>query len=157
PGAGFNVDPKTLDAKAVEAYAKTAAAQTTTDFVMHLIPKTFFDAFTASGDLLQVLLVAILFGYAMSHLRGPGRGVHTFIEEASKILFAMMNAVMKLAPLGAGGAMAFTIGSYGLSALKPLAALMGSFYLTCALFVLIVLGAIAAFTGFSIVRFILYI
>src|SRR5262249_17526461 len=113
--------------------------------------------FTASGDLLQVLLIAILFGYAMSHLGSSGRAVHTFIEEASRILFAMMNAIMKVAPLGAGGAMAFTIGSYGIAALRPLATLMGSFYLTCILFIFVVLGLIAAFTGFSIFRFILYI
>jgi len=157
PGAGFNVDPQTLDAKAVESYAKTAATQTTTDFLLHLIPKTFIDAFTGSGDLLQVLLISILFGYAMTHLGGAGRSVHTFIEECSRILFAMMNTIMKLAPIGAGGAMAFTIGNYGIVALKPLAALMGSFYLTCLLFILVVLGSIAAFTGFNIVRFILYI
>jgi Na+/H+-dicarboxylate symporter len=93
----------------------------------------------------------------MNHLGGSGRSVHTFIEECSKILFAMMNAIMKLAPLGAGGAMAFTIGNYGWHALKPLAALMGSFYLTCFLFIVVVLGGIAAFTGFNILRFILYI
>jgi aerobic C4-dicarboxylate transport protein len=157
PGAGFNIDPRTLDAKAVDAYAKTAAAQTTTDFFLHIIPKTFTDAFTGSGDLLQVLLVAILFGYAMMHLGAVGKSVHTFIDECSRIFFGMMNAIMKLAPLGAGGAMAFTIGNYGLAALKPLAALMASFYLTCLLFIVIVLGAIAAFSGFSIFRFILYI
>jgi aerobic C4-dicarboxylate transport protein len=157
PGAGFNIDPRTLDAKAVDAYAKTAAAQSATDFILHVIPKTLFDAFTASGDLLQVLLVAVLFGYAMTHLGAVGKSVHTFIEECSRIFFAMMNAIMKLAPLGAGGAMAFTIGNYGIGALKPLAALMGSFYLTCLLFVLIVLGAIAAWCGFNIIRFIIYI
>jgi aerobic C4-dicarboxylate transport protein len=157
PGGGFNVDPASLDPKAVESYARTAATQTTTDFILHLIPRTFIDAFTGSGDLLQVLLIAILFGYAMNHLGGSGRSVHTFIEECSKILFAMMNAIMKLAPLGAGGAMAFTIGNYGWHALKPLAALMGSFYLTCFLFIVVVLGGIAAFTGFNILRFILYI
>jgi aerobic C4-dicarboxylate transport protein len=157
PGAGFNIDPRTLDAKAVDAYAKAAASQTTTDFVLHIIPKTLFDAFTGSGDLLQVLLVAVLFGYAMTHLGALGKSVHTFIEECSRIFFAMMNAIMKLAPLGAGGAMAFTIGNYGLGALKPLAALMGSFYLTCLLFILVVLGAIAAACGFSIIRFIVYI
>ena len=157
PGAGFNIDPRTLDARAVDTYAKAAATQTTTDFILHIIPKTFTDAFTASGDLLQVLLVAVLFGYAMTHLGAVGRSVHTFIEECSRIFFAMMNAIMKLAPLGAGGAMAFTIGNYGLSALKPLAALMGSFYLTCVLFIFVVLGAIAAACGFNIVRFIIYI
>jgi aerobic C4-dicarboxylate transport protein len=157
PGAGFNIDPRTLDAKAVDAYAKAAASQTTTDFVLHIIPKTFFDAFTGTGDLLQVLLVAILFGYAMTHLGAVGKSVHMFIEECSRIFFGMMNAIMKLAPLGAGGAMAFTIGNYGLGALKPLAALMGSFYLTCLLFIFVVLGAIAAACGFSIIRFIVYI
>jgi aerobic C4-dicarboxylate transport protein len=157
PGAGFNVDPRTLDAKAVEAYAKTAASQTTADFILHLIPKTFTDAFTSSGDLLQVLLVAVLFGYAMTHLGAVGKSVHGFIEECSRIFFAMMNAIMKLAPIGAGGAMAFTIGNYGLAALKPLATLMGSFYLTCLLFILMVLGAIAAACGFSILKFIVYI
>ena len=157
PGAGFNVDPRTLDAKAVDTYAKTAANQSTTDFILHIIPKTFTDAFTGSGDLLQVLLVAVLFGYAMVHLGAFGNSVHTFIEECSRIFFAMMNAIMKLAPLGAGGAMAFTIGNYGLAALKPLAALMGSFYLTCLIFIFIVLGGIAWFAGFSIFRFVLYI
>jgi len=157
PGSGFNIDPRTLDAKAVDAYAKTAATQTTTDFILHIIPKTFTDAFTGSGDLLQVLLVAVLFGYAMMHLGAVGQSVHTFIEECSRIFFAMMNAIMKLAPIGAGGAMAFTIGNYGLAALKPLAALMGSFYLTCLLFILVVLGTIAALAGFNILRFIVYI
>ncbi|MGL4407022.1 MAG: dicarboxylate/amino acid:cation symporter [Zoogloea sp.] len=157
PGDGFNADPATLDAKAVANYAKAASEQTTVDFVLHIIPKTFTDAFTGSGDLLQVLLLAVLFGYAMTHMGKVGQPVHKFIEDISHIFFAMMGTVMKLAPLGAGGAMAFTIGKYGVAALKPLAALMGSFYLTCVLFVLIVLGTIAAFTGFSIVRFIVYI
>ena len=157
PGQGFNVDPQTLDAKAVSNYAKAASEQSTVDFILHIIPKTFADAFTGSGDLLQVLLLAILFGYAMVHMGKVGQPVHAFIEDASHIFFAMMNTIMKLAPLGAGGAMAFTIGKYGIGALKPLAALMGSFYLTCILFVLIVLGTIAWFTGFNIIRFIIYI
>ena len=157
PGHGFNADPHTLDGAAVSTYAKKAGEQSTVDFVLHIIPKTFTDAFTGSGDLLQVLLLAILFGYAMQRMGQTGRAVHTFIEECSHIFFAMMNVVMKLAPIGAGGAMAFTLGKYGWAALKPLAALMGSFYLTCALFVLVVLGVIAALTGFSILRFIAYI
>jgi aerobic C4-dicarboxylate transport protein len=157
PGDGFNVDPKTLDAKAVANYAKAASEQSSVDFILHIIPKTFTDAFTGSGDLLQVLLVAILFGYAIIHLGKAGQQVHRFIEECSQIFFAMMNTIMKLAPLGAGAAMAFTIGKYGIGALKPLAALMGSFYLTCILFVIIVLGTIAALVGFNIFRFILYI
>jgi aerobic C4-dicarboxylate transport protein len=157
PGDGFNVDPATLDAKAVSTYAKAATEQSTVDFFLHIIPKTFTDAFTGSGDLLQVLLVAILFGYAMMHMGKAGQAVHVFIEDASHIFFAMMNTIMKLAPLGAGGAMAFTIGKYGVGALKPLMALMGSFYLTCILFVAIVLGTIAALVGFNIFRFIYYI
>jgi len=157
PGAGFNADPASLDAKAVADYAKVAANQNTVDFILHIIPRTFFDAFTGSGDLLQVLFVAVLFGYAMTHLGAEGNIVHQVIKTSSHVFFRMMNALMKLAPLGAGGAMAFTIGRYGVEALRPLAFLMGSFYLTCLLFVFIVLGSIAAFTGFSIIRFIVYI
>ena len=157
PGSGFNADPAQLDAKAVADYAKQAQDQTTTGFLLHIIPKTLFDAFSGGGDLLQVLLVAILFGYALVHLGKAGSVVHKFIEEASHIFFQMMNVIMKLAPIGAGGAMAFTIGKFGLAALKPLLFLMGSFYLTCALFVLVVLGIIGALTGFSILRFLAYI
>ena len=157
PGAGFNVDPATLDAKAVADYATRAATQSATGFVLGIIPTTFFNAFTGSGDVLQVLFVAILFGYALTHMGVRGKPVHDFVEAASHIFFAMMNALMKLAPIGAGGAMAFTIGRYGVDALRPLATLMASFYLTCFLFILGVLGTIAALTGFNILRFILYI
>ena len=157
PGAGFNADPRTLDANAVADYAKRAAAQSTADFLLHVIPATFLDAFTGSGDLLQVLFVAILFGYAMMRMGPAGQPVREFIEACSHIFFAMMNTLMKLAPLGAGGAMAFTIGRYGIAALRPLALVMGSFYLTCFLFIFIVLGSIARWTGFNILRFIGYI
>lgn len=157
PGAGFNVQPGTLDANAVADYAKRAATQNTGDFILHVIPTTFLDAFTGSGDLLQVLFVAILFGYAMMHMGASGKIVHQFIEACSHIFFAMMNTLMKLAPVGAGGAMAFTIGRYGVAALRPLALLMGSFYLTCLLFIFVVLGTVATLTGFSILRFIAYI
>jgi aerobic C4-dicarboxylate transport protein len=157
PGDGFNADPASLDAGAVADYAKVAASQSTVDFLLHIIPRTFFDAFTGSGDLLQVLFVAVLFGYAMTHLGQEGNIVHQVITTASHVFFRMMNALMMLAPLGAGGAMAFTIGRYGVEALTPLALLMGSFYLTCLLFVFVVLGSIAALTGFSIIRFIGYI
>nr|WP_250207744.1 dicarboxylate/amino acid:cation symporter [Curvibacter sp. CHRR-16] len=157
PGAGFNVDPATLDAKAVEKYAKQASEQSTVDFLLHIIPKTFTDAFTGNGDLLQVLLLAVLFGYAMVHMGKAQSPVKHFIEEVSHIFFAMMNAIMKLAPIGAGAAMAFTIGKYGIGSLKPLIALMGAFYLTCLLFVLLVLGLIAKLVGFNILRFIAYI
>ena len=157
PGAGFNVDPATLDAKAVAEYANRATTQTTVTFLLHLIPVTFVDAFTGSGDILQVLFIAILFGYATMRLGKKAEVVHRFIEGGSHIFFSMMSALMVLAPLGAGGAMAFTIGRYGVGALKPLATLMAGFYLTCLLFIFVVLGTIAAFTGFNIFRFIFYI
>lgn len=157
PGHGFHVDAATLDAKAVARYSQAASSQSTTDFILHIIPRTLVDAFTGSGDLLQVLLLALLFGAAMLKL-GPAREtLQTIIAALAQALFAMMNIIMKLAPLGAAGAMAFTVGNYGIAALKPLAALMGSFYLTCVLFVLVVLGGIAALTGFSILRFVVYI
>jgi aerobic C4-dicarboxylate transport protein len=157
PGAGFNADPTSLDTGAVESYAKAAAAQSTTEFFLDIIPTTFTDAFTGSGHLLQVLLVAILFGYAMVHMGAAGESVHRFIEGCSHVFLAMMNTIMKVAPIGAAGAMAFTIGRYGLDALRPLAALMGSFYLTCLAFILIVLGTIARLAGFNILRFLAYI
>jgi len=157
PGSGFNIDPASLDANAVADYAKRAAVQTTTDFILGIIPTTFFAAFEGSGNLLQVLFVAVLFGYAMTKMGRRGEAVHQFIEASSHVFFAMMNTLMKVAPLGAGGAMAFTIGRYGVDALRPLALLMGSFYLTCLLFVLLALGAIAAATGFNILRFLAYI
>jgi aerobic C4-dicarboxylate transport protein len=157
PGAGFNADPATLDARAVADYATAARTQTATGFILHVIPGTFVDAFTGSGDLLQVLFVAVLFGYAMTHLGSEGAIVHQVISASSHVFFRMMSVLMKLAPLGAFGAMAFTIGRYGVAALKPLLLLMGSFYLTCLVFIFVVLGSIAAVTGFSIVRFLGYI
>jgi aerobic C4-dicarboxylate transport protein len=157
PGAGFNVDPSTLDTSTVATYTNAAATQTATQFILNTIPRTFADAFSGSGDMLQVLLLAILFGYALSRIGARGDAVHRFLEQVSHIFFGMMNVVMKLAPIGAGAAMAFTLGAYGLAALMPLARLMVSYYVTCLLFLGGVLGVIAAWTGFSIVRFILYI
>jgi aerobic C4-dicarboxylate transport protein len=157
PGAGFNVDPSTLDAAAVAKYAEAAHDQSTVGFLMHIIPKTFTDAFTGSGDLLQVLLVALLFGFALSALGEHGKPVMGFLDAISKVFFRMMTMIMRLAPFGAGGAMAFTIGKYGIDSLGPLVKLMGSFYLTCVLFVVIVLGTIARISGFSILKFLRYI
>ncbi len=157
PGKGFNIDPATLDAKAVANYAKAAGEQNTTDFILHIIPKTFVDAFTANGDLLQVLLIAILFGFTLSRLGAKGKPVVDFLEAASKVLFGMVNIVMKLAPIGAFGAMAFTIGKYGIDSIAKLLSLVLTFYATSALFVVVVLGAIAWYTGFSIFRFLNYI
>jgi len=157
PGAGFHVDPATLDASAVARYADAAKEQSTVEFLLHIIPKTFTEAFTASGDLLQVLLLAVLFGFALMHMGKAGAKVIELFDSVAKAFFGMMAMIMKLAPIGAGAAMAFTIGKYGVDSLGPLAMLMGSFYLTCALFVLIVLGLIARLSGFSILRFIRYI
>ena len=156
PGAGFHVDPATLDAGAVARYAQQAHEQTAIEFFLHLIPKTFVDAFVG-GDLLQVLLVALLTGFALLRLGERARPLLEVLEVASRAFFVMIGFVMRLAPLGAGGAMAFTVGMYGVGSLKRLLALMGSVYLTCALFVLVVLGLIARFTGFSVLRFIAYI
>jgi aerobic C4-dicarboxylate transport protein len=156
PGAGFNADPHTLDTKSIAQYTEKTKSLTTTDFLLNIIPNTVFDAF-AKGDILQVLLVAVLFGFALSLLGERGRPVHKLIDDVSHAFFGMVNIIMKAAPIGAFGAMAFTIGKYGIASLLPLAKLMGSFYLTCFLFVFIVLGTIAKYTGFSITRFISYI
>ena len=153
PGAGFNANLATLDGTEVAGYAKTAEQMKVADYLLHIIPKSFFDAFTANGDLLQILLVAILSGYALNRAGDKARNIHALVEDASKLFFLMVNVIMKLAPLGAGAAMAFTVGKYGLGALKPLAALMGVFYLTCAIFVLGVLGTIARLAGFNIFKF----
>jgi len=156
PGAGFNATAATLDAKSIEQYTTKAHAQTTTDFLMNIIPNTVVDAF-AKGDILQVLLIAILFGFAISLLGERGKPLVKLIDEAASAVFGVVNIVMKVAPIGAFGAMAFTIGKYGLKSLLPLATLMGCFYATCAIFVIVVLGTVARLTGFSIGRFILYI
>ncbi|MFM9436389.1 aerobic C4-dicarboxylate transport protein [Janthinobacterium sp. CG_23.3] len=156
PGAGFNANPATLDTKAISQFTDKAKTQSTTDFVMNIIPNTVVDAF-AKGDILQVLLIAILFGFALSILGDKGRPVAKLVDDVAHAFFAIVNIVMKAAPIGAFGAMAFTIGKYGLASLLPLAKLMGSFYLTCFLFIFVVLGTIAKMTGFSIGRFLLYI
>ncbi|KRA19837.1 MULTISPECIES: dicarboxylate/amino acid:cation symporter [unclassified Lysobacter] len=160
PGAGFNVNVADLDPKKVAeaiGYAHKAEEQSTVDFLLHIIPKTFTDAFTGEGSLLQVLLLAVLFGFALLHMGKAGEKVMDLFETLSKAFFGIMSMIMKLAPIGAGAAMAFTIGKFGIESLGPLLKLMGSFYLTCALFVLVVLGLIARLTGFSILRFIRYI
>ena len=155
PGAGFNADPAKLDATAISAFTK-AKPQTTTEFLLNIIPNTFVDAF-AKGDILQVLLISVLFGFALSLLGDRGRPITKLIDELSHAIFGVVGIIMKAAPIGAFGAMAFTIGKFGLASLLPLAKLMGSFYLTCFLFIFVVLGIIAKYTGFSIGRFILYI
>jgi aerobic C4-dicarboxylate transport protein len=157
PGRGFNVDLATLDAGAVAKYAQQAKEQSAVEFLLHIIPKTFTDAFTNGGDLLQVLLLALLTGFALMSMGEAAQPVLRVFETLSKAFFKMIGMVMKLAPLGAGGAMAFTVGKYGVQSLTPLLKLMGSFYLTCLLFVLLVLGLVARMAGFSILLFLRYI
>ncbi|ELX09186.1 C4-dicarboxylate transport protein DctA [Janthinobacterium sp. HH01] len=156
PGAGFNADPATLDTKSIAEFTEKAKHQSTIDFVMNIIPNTVVDAF-AKGDILQVLLIAILFGFSLSLLGERGKPVTKLIDELSSAIFGVVGIVMKVAPIGAFGAMAFTIGKYGIASLKPLATLMGCFYLTCFIFVVVVLGTVARLTGFSIFKFISYI
>lgn len=157
PGAGFNADLQSIDKSATSMFTKNATEMTTVDFLLHIIPKTFFDAFTAGGDLLQILLLAVLFGWALNRVGEKGKPILALIESASSILFSMINAIMKFAPLGAAGAMAFTIGKYGVQSLVPLASLMASFYLTCVLFIVLVLGAVCLWIGFNVFKFLRYI
>ena len=156
PGAGMNIDPSTLDTKGIAAYTGPGKMGTTTEFLMNIIPSSAVDAF-AKGEILQVLFIAILFGFALHKFGGRGTLVFDVVEKTSHVLFDMIGVIMKFAPIGAFGAMAFTIGKYGVGSLFSLGKLMGSFYLTCLLFVFIVLGIIARLNGFSIFKFVRYI
>ncbi|MBM3117661.1 dicarboxylate/amino acid:cation symporter [Jeongeupia naejangsanensis] len=156
PGAGFNADVAHLDASAVAGYAAKAHGNSTVDFIMHIIPGTVAGAF-ADGEILQVLLLAILFGFGLSRLGERGQQLLELNDKISQVLFSVVNMIMKLAPIGAFGAMAFTIGKYGVASLIPMAKLMGAFYLTCGLFIVLVLGSIARTCGFSVLRLIVYI
>ena len=156
PGVGVNADAATLDAHAVAQYTSSGAQPGITDFILNIIPTTFFGAF-ASGDVLQTLLLAILFGFALHAVGGKANPLFRIVEEAGQVFFRIVGYVMRLAPLGALGAMAFTVGRYGAESLLALARLMGCFYLTCLIFVLVVLGGIARLHGFSVLRFIRYI
>jgi aerobic C4-dicarboxylate transport protein len=156
PGNGFNVNPATLDAKAVADYAGQAKAQSVSDFVLHIIPSSVVDAF-AKGDILQVLLISILFGLAVSAIGPRCKPLMDVFDALTHAVFGVVNIVMKLAPLGAFGAMAFTVGKFGLSSLGPLVKLIATFYLTSLLFVFLVLGLICRACGFSILKFLRYI
>ncbi|HJV95517.1 MAG TPA: cation:dicarboxylase symporter family transporter, partial [Albitalea sp.] len=156
PGAGMNVDPSTLDTKSVAAYTGPGKMQGTVDFLLNVIPSTVVDAF-AKGEILQVLLFSVLFGFALHKFGGRGTLVFDLIEKGSHVLFAIVGIIMKVAPIGAFGAMAFTIGKYGLGSLLSLGKLMGTFYATCLFFIFVVLGLIARVHGFSIWKFIKYI
>jgi aerobic C4-dicarboxylate transport protein len=142
PGSGFNINPATLDAKSVADYAGAAKQQSVTEFLMNIIPTTMVDAF-AKGNILQVLLVATLFGFALSIVGEKSRMVVELFDAMTHAVFGVINIVMKLAPIGAFGAMAFTVGKYGIASLGPLAKLIVIFYATCIFFVLVVFGVIA--------------
>ncbi|MEQ9877684.1 dicarboxylate/amino acid:cation symporter [Pectobacterium aroidearum] len=156
PGAGMNIDPSTLDASAVAVYTQQASQQGLIPFLMDVIPASVVGAF-ASGNILQVLLFAVMFGFALHRLGPKGKVIFDVIDSFSKVIFGVINMIMKLAPLGAFGAMAFTIGKYGVGTLVQLGQLIACFYITCVLFIFLVLGSIAKATGFSIFKFIRYI
>lgn len=156
PGAGMHVDPASLDAASIAKYTAVAQHHGFIDFMMNIIPSTLVDAF-AKGDILQVLLISLLCGAALSALGPRVSGIVGLIRQASSALFGIINIIMKLAPVGAFGAMAFTVGKYGLGTLGSLGYLMGSFYLTCLLFVFVVLNLIARAAGFSLVKLVRYI
>ncbi len=156
PGDGFNADVTKLDTKALAAFTTQAKSHTMTDFLLNIIPSSVVDAF-AKGDILQVLLFAIMFGFALSALGEKGKAVHKLIDQMSQAFFGIVNIIMKFAPIGAFGAMAFTIGKFGVGSLSKLGMLMGSFYLTCILFLVLVLGPIGKLCGFNVFKFIYYI
>ena len=156
PGDGMNVDPHTLDTGPLQAYMGPGKLQSATDFLLNVIPSTVVDAF-ARGEILQVLLFAVLFGFALQRLKPRGGAVFAFVDGVSEVLFGIVGAVMRLAPLGAFGAMAFTVGRYGFASLLSLGKLMGSFYLTCLLFIFAALGLVARVHGFSLLKFLAYI
>jgi aerobic C4-dicarboxylate transport protein len=156
PGVGMNVDPDTLDTKAIVAYTGPGKMKSTTDFLLDIIPNSVVDAF-AKGDILQVLLFAVFFGFALHAVGERGKLVFQVIDKVSHVLFQIVGYVMRVAPIGAFGAMAFTIGKYGLGTLLSLGKLMACFYATCLLFIFVVLGTVARIHGFSIWKFIKYI
>lgn len=156
PGAGMNVDPSSLDASAISVYADQAQSQGIIPFLLDVIPASVIGAF-AGGNILQVLLFAVLFGFSLHHIGEKGKPIFNIIDGFSQVIFGIINMIMKLAPIGAFGAIAFTIGKYGIGSLVQLGQLIASFYLTCLLFIFLVLGSIAKANGFSIVRFIAYI
>ncbi len=156
PGAGMNIDPASLDATAVATYADKAHEQTITGFLMNIIPTTIVGAF-ASGDILQVLFFSVLFGISLGVVGEKGKPVVDFMHAMMYPIFKLVAILMKAAPIGAFGAMAFTIGKYGISSVTNLAMLIGTFYLTSLIFVLVILGAVARYNGFSILALIRYI
>jgi aerobic C4-dicarboxylate transport protein len=156
PGSGMNVDPKTLDAKAVATVTSGRKMESTTEFLMNIIPSTVVDAF-AKGEILQVLLFALMFGFALHAFGGRGTLIFDFVEKISHVFFGIVGIIMKMAPIGAFGAMAFTIGKYGIGSMVSLGMLMITFYATCLVFIFVVLGLIARFHGFGVWKLIKYL
>ena len=156
PGAGFNADPATLDTRSIAQYTTGTQHSSIPEFLLHIIPDTFVGAF-AQGEILQVLLLALLFGFALSRLGDHAAPVIHLLDEVARVFFGIVSLVTRLAPLGAFGAMAFTIGKYGLGSLRSLGLLLVCVYLTCAVFVVVVLGLIARLHGFSIFRLLAHI
>jgi len=156
PGAGLNAVAATLDTKAIATYTAAAQQMSVVDFVLHIIPETFVGAF-AQGEILQVLLISVLFGFALARIGDHARPVVNFLHEVARAFFGMVSLVTRVAPVAAFGAMAFTIGKYGIGSLLSLGKLMVCVYLTCALFVCVVLGGIARLHGFSVFRLLAYI
>src|SRR6266478_1416665 len=156
PGSGFNIDPASLDPKAVSGYVTRAKEEGIVHHLLAIIPNTFVDAF-AKGDLLQILLISVLTGFAVARMGTAGEKVASAIETMGQVFFRMIGIIVRAAPIGALGAMAFTVGAYGIGSLVNLGELILTFYVTSILFVLLVLGAIARLAGFSILRFIAYI
>ncbi len=156
PGDGFNADASTLDGKSVEKYATAAKKMSAVDFLLHIIPKTFVSAFS-EGEILQVLFLAILFGLALGRLGDHGRPILNLLHEIARVFFGIVTIVTKFAPLAAGGAMAYTIGEYGVGKLAQLGLLLVCVYVTCLLFIVIVLGAVARMSGFGLWKIIRYI
>ncbi len=153
PGVGMNVDPSKLDTSGISKFVESGQQQSTVDFFMHIIPNTVVGAF-AEGEILQVLLFALMFGFALHKLGDAGKPVLKFIDQISHVFFNIVNMIMKLAPIGAFGAMAYTIGKYGIGSLAQLAQLIICFYITCLLFIFLVLGTISRLCGFSILKMI---
>jgi aerobic C4-dicarboxylate transport protein len=156
PGAGMNVDVNSLDTKSIAAYTSKASEQGTIAYIMHIVPSTVVGAF-AEGEILQVLFFALLFGFALFSLGEKGKPLLGIIDQSAHVFFKIVGIVMKVAPIGAFGAMAFTIGKYGVGSLLSLGQLMLAFYATCLLFIFLVLGTVARLAGFSIIKFIKYI
>src|SRR3954470_11496309 len=156
PGAGMNIDPAHLDTKGLATFQKIASSESTTDFLLNIIPTSVADAF-ARGDMLQVLMFSVLFGVGLSFIGNTGKPVLDLFDKISHVLFAIVGVIMKVAPLGAFGAMAFAVGKFGVATLIPLANLMVVIYASCFFFIVFVLGGISWLSGFSLWKFVLYV